>query len=168
MQENQDRRGSLRETHRRSHTPSRKFWWLDNSRLQCFQWRMWISKQSLIRCRGTRFGNSVDSIISVQNPNFKGNRKELAKKVLGADAETKSHLHWQFHRIWQSLWRLILESLYVDTSPFRNKSSCWEGGTKDKGGNLCCSVAVGLGRKMVGGFHGVLLLSAKHSRSLVW
>ena len=30
----------------------------------------------------------------------------------------------------------------------------------------CC--AIRSGRKMVGGFHGMLLLSAKHSRSLVW
>ena len=29
-------------------------------------------------------------------------------------------------------------------------------------------VAIRSGRKMVGGFHGMLLLSAKHSRSLVW
>ena len=47
--------------------------------------------------------------------NFSGNAEELAK-VLGADEETKSHLHWQFFRIWQSLWRPFLESLYVNTS----------------------------------------------------
>ena len=35
-----------------------------------------------------------------------------------------------------------------------------------KGGNLCCTIAVWIGRKMVGGFHGMLLLSAKHVRTL--
>ena len=32
----------------------------------------------------------MDSILSVQNQNFSGNRKELTN-VLGADVETKSH-----------------------------------------------------------------------------
>ena len=92
---------------------------------RCSWWRVWISKQSSICCRGRRFGNSMDSILSVQNKNFSRNRQELAK-VLGADVETKSHLHWQFHRNWPSLWRSFLESLYVNTSPFRNKWDCWE------------------------------------------
>ena len=38
------------------------------------------------------FGNSLDSILSVWNENFSGNKKELAK-VRGADVETQSHLH---------------------------------------------------------------------------
>jgi len=72
--------------------------------------------QSSIRCRGTRFGNSMDSILSVQNQNFSRNRRELTK-VLGADVETTSHLHWQFLGIRQSLWRSLLESLHVYTTP---------------------------------------------------
>ena len=40
-----------------------------------------------------RLGNSMDSILSVQNKHSSGNWKELAK-VLGADAESQSHLHW--------------------------------------------------------------------------
>ena len=40
---------------------------------------MWISKQSSICRGGTRFGNSVDPVVSVQNKNFSGNTKELAK-----------------------------------------------------------------------------------------
>ena len=36
--------------------------------------------------------HSTDSILSVQNQDFSGNRKDLTK-VLGADVETKSHLH---------------------------------------------------------------------------
>ena len=58
--------------------------------------------------------------------------------------------------------------VYVNTSPFRNKWDCWESGAQDKTGNFCCTVAIRSGRKMVGGFHGMLYLSAKHSRYLVW
>ena len=36
-----------------------------------------------------------------------------------------------------------------------------------QGRDICSIVAIRSGRKMVGGFHGMLLLSAKHSRSLV-
>ena len=57
---------------------------------------MWISTQSSIRCGGTRLGNSVDTMKPVQNQNFSGNRKELAK-VLGADVgQPKNHQHGQF------------------------------------------------------------------------
>ena len=62
----------------------------------------------------------MDSILSVQNENFTGSRKELAK-VLGASQETKIRLHWQFPGIWQSWWRPIVESLHVNASPFKNK-----------------------------------------------
>ena len=58
------------------------------------------------------------SIVSVQNKNFSVNWKELTE-VPGANEETKSQLHWQFLGIWQSLRTPILESLYVNTSPFR-------------------------------------------------
>ena len=69
----------------------------------------------------------MDPILSVKNKNFSGNG-EVLTKVLGADEETKTHLHWQFPRIWQSLWRPILVSLYVDTLPFRDKWCCWKSG----------------------------------------
>ena len=52
--------------------------------------------------------------------NFSGNTKELTE-VLGAEQEAKSHLHWQFFRIWQILWRSSLELLYVDTTQIGNK-----------------------------------------------
>ena len=129
--------------------------------------RKWITWKSSI-CRGdTRFGNSVVTILPMLNKNFPANPEELTK-VLGADVETKSHVHWQFPGIWQSLWRINLESLYVNTSPFRNKWDCWESGTQDWRRDFCCTVAMRSGWKMVGGFHGVLLLSVKHTRSLVW
>ena len=51
-----------------------------------------FSKQSSIRCGGARFGTTVDTIIPVQSKIFPGDPEELTK-VLGADEETKSHLH---------------------------------------------------------------------------
>ena len=70
-------------------------------------------------------------------------RKELTE-VLGADVETKSHLHWQFLRIWQRLWRIIMESSYT--------WYCWKSGTQNRGRNVCCVVAIGskCGRKNAG------------------
>ena len=52
-------------------------------RSQNSQWRMWIEEQSSICRGGTRFGHPMDPSISVQNQNFTGNSKKLAK-VLGA------------------------------------------------------------------------------------
>ena len=60
-----------------------KIWWFDYSRSRISQWRLWISKQSSICSRGARLGHPMDPVVSVQNKNFSGNTKELAK-VLGA------------------------------------------------------------------------------------
>ena len=54
----------------------------------------------------------MDTILSVLNKDFTGNRKVLAE-VLRAIRKTKGHLHWQFLGIWQVLRGTILESLYV-------------------------------------------------------
>ena len=54
----------------------RKVWWTDNSRAQNPQRRTWISEQSPIRCRGTRFRHSVES---VSNQNFTGHGEECTK-----------------------------------------------------------------------------------------
>ena len=167
LHEDQNNKESLQKTHWHNRTSCWKNWWLDNSRSQSSQWRLWIPIQSSICCRGTGFGYSMDSSVSVQNKNFTGNSKKLAK-VLGARKEACSHLHWQFPRIWQSLWRSILKSLYVNTSPFRNIWDCWESSTQNERRYVCCTVAIRSGWKMVGRFHGMLLLSAKHTRSLVW
>ena len=64
----------------------------------------------------------------------------------------------------QLLWRIILESLYINDSPFRDKSYCWKRGTQNKRRDVCCTVTIRLGWKVVGWFHGMLLLSAKCSR----
>ena len=96
VQENQDYKGSLQEAHWRSSTSSRKVWWLDNSRSQSFQWRMWISKQSPIRSRGTRLSHSMDTIIPAQNENFR-RRKRAYKSFSSRRKSRKSFtltIHW--------------------------------------------------------------------------
>ena len=125
------------------------------------QWQLRISKQSPIRCRGTRFGNSMDPIISAQNKNFTWNRKKLAK-VRGADAETQSPLRWQFPRTWQSLRRFILESLSVNTSPSRDEQDCWKSGTS------AALLLSGLDEKWRADFMECFCYLRCNSRSLVW
>ena len=49
-----------------------------------------ISKQSPIRSRGTRFGNSMDSSVSVQNNNFTGKRKGVHKSFSSRQKSQKS------------------------------------------------------------------------------
>ena len=61
-----------------------------------------------------------------------------------------------------------MESLYVDTSPFRDERDCWRSSTQNWGRHVCGTVAVGSGWKLVGGVHGMLLLAAKYSGSRVW
>ena len=153
--------GSLQKTCWYGRAQSGKFGWLDSSRSQSSEWWLWISKQSPIRCRGTRFGNSMDPITSAQNKNFKGNRKKPAK-VRGADAETQSHLRWQFPRIWQSLRRFILESLSVNTSPSRDEQDCWKSGTS------AALLQWGLDEKWWADFMECSCYLRYNSRSLVW
>ena len=58
--------------------------------------------------------------------------------------------------------------MYVNTTQIGNKCDCWESRTQSERRYVCSIVAIRSGWKMVGGFHGVLLLSSKHTRSLVW
>ena len=120
----------------------------------------WISEQSPIRCRGTRSCHSMDSVLPVQNLNFSGNGKEFTK-VSRTVTKAKSYLHRQFIGVWQILWRILMESSNFDTSSIRDKQCCWESGAENKRRNLSCTVTIRLGWKMVGGFYGMLLLSAK-------
>ena len=80
-------------------------------------WGLWISKQLWCRIWPPN-GSNLN-----RTKKTSGNGKEFAE-VLGADEETQSHLHWQFPGIWPILWRLILESLYVNTTQIRNKWDC--------------------------------------------
>ena len=91
-------------------------------------------------------------------------QKGLQKFLEPTDEETKSHSHWQFFGIWESLWRSVLESFNVNTAQIGNKWDCWESSAQKQGRNICGTVAIRPERKMVGGFHAMLRVS----RSLVW
>ena len=41
-----------------------------------------------------------------------------------------------------NLWKLFLESLYVDTTQIGNKWDCWKSSAQSKGRHLCCIVAI--------------------------
>ena len=157
----------MQETRWRSRTSSCKFRWLDNSRSQGPKRQLRISKQSSIRSRGAGSSHSMDPGVSVQKQNFTRNPEKLAK-VPGTREETKSHSHWQFLGIRQSLWRSFLESLHVYTTSIRDLWYCGKSSAQSKGRHLCCIAAIGSKWKLVGRFYGMLHLSAKHHRSIIW
>ena len=107
------------------------------------------------------------TILPMQNKNFSGDPEE-PNEVPGADEETKSHLHWQFLGIWQVLQGIILEALFVNTTQIRNKCDYWKSSAQSERRDICGTVAIRSGQWMVGGFYGVLLLSAKYSGSFIW
>ena len=111
----ENNKGFLQKTRWRSHAQSGNFCRLDYWRSQSSKWRKWIAEQSSICRGGTRLGNTVVTVLPVQNRNCPGDPEE-PNEVPGADKETKSHLHWQFLGIWQVLSGIILESMYVRMS----------------------------------------------------
>ena len=74
----------------------------------------------------------------------------------------------QFLGIRQRLWRSLLESLHVYTPQIGNKWDCWESSTQSERRNFSSIVAIGCKWKLVGRLYGMLHLSAKCYRSLVW
>ena len=162
MLENQNHKGSLQKTHWRSSTLSRKVCWLDDGRSQGPQWGRWISKQSSICCRGTRFGNSTDSIPSVQNKKFSGDRKDFTK-VPRAVAKTKSYKNGQFRWNLSNLVKIyhgIIEHQHR-TDPRRMVLLKKRYAEKRKDLQQYCR---NLDWKVVGWFYGMLLQSAKCPR----
>ena len=71
-------------------------------------------------------------------------------------------LHKRFPRIWQILWRSLLESLHVNTTQITNTWDCWDSRAQSKRRDICCIVAIGSTWKLVGRFYGMLWLSSKH------
>ena len=153
-------RGFLAEDVMRDLSVSRKVWWLDNSRAQNPQRRTWISEQSPIRCRGTRWSPSVES---VSNQNFTGDGEEFTK-VPTAVAAAKSNSYEQFVRFWQVLWRIIKESSNKYTSSIRDKRNFRTSYSTSKGRNISCISAIPTGWWMVVRFYEMLLQSAKWRR----
>ena len=103
------------------------------------------------------------AILTMQNKDFSGDTEE-PNEVPGADEETKSHLHWQFLGIWQNPLKnnpgIIVRQRHTDRKHMgllREQCAEWKR-------DICSFVAMRSGQWMVGGFHGMLLLSAKYSR----
>ena len=88
LPEYQNYKSPVQKRHWRSRTSSWQLWWFDCSISQSSQWRLWISKQSSICSRGAVLGHPKDPVVSVQNKNFAGNTKELAK-VLDPNGKPK-------------------------------------------------------------------------------
>ena len=63
--EDENNKGFLQKTCWYSRAKSGQFWWFQNCGSQNSQWRKWITQQSSIRCCGTRFGNTVVTILPV-------------------------------------------------------------------------------------------------------
>ena len=160
MLENQNYEGFVAEDVMRDLSVSRKVWWLDNSRAQNPQRRTWISEQSPIRCRGTRWSPSVES---VSNQNFTGDGEEFTK-VPTAVAAAKSNSYEQFVRFWQALWRIIKESSNKYTLSIRDKRNFRTNCTTSKRRNISCISAIPTGWWMVVRFYEMLLQSAKWRR----
>ena len=57
--------------------------------------------------------------------------------------------------------------MYVNATQIRNKWDCRKSTAQSERRDICGIVAVRSGQRVVGAFHGMLLLSAKHSRSYV-
>ena len=89
-----------------------KFGRIDNSRAQSLNWDLWFGKQSQIRYRGAFYGSWKI-------------RDET--KLLGADKEAKSHLHWYFMEFGINLWSWPWNywEVHVDTIPFKKIWDCW-------------------------------------------
>ena len=75
LSEDQNYKGPVQKTHWQSRTSCRKIWLFGYSRSQNWQRRMWISKQSSIRCSGAGLGHPMDPVVSVQNKNFRKRRR---------------------------------------------------------------------------------------------
>ena len=134
-----------------------QIWWLNNSRPQSPKRQLRVSKQSSTRSRGTGSSHSMDPGVSVPNQNLSRNPEKFAKVP-----KTDNSLNWQ------SLWRSFLETLHVYTTQIRNKWDCCKSSTQSERRYVGSVVAIKSEWKLVGRFHGMLHVSAKRHRLIVW
>ena len=86
------------------------------------------------------------------------------RKFTETVAEAQSYSYVQFVRIWQVLWRIIMESSNNYTSSIRDKRNCRRSCTSSKRRDISHIIAIWIGWWVVVGFYGVLLLSARWPR----
>ena len=155
--------GPMQKTHWRNiYSTCWKVWWLHNGRSQSPDRGVWISEQSSIRSRGAGLSHSVETILSVQNQNFSRDREKLT--IVSWTRKPKVIYTNNSFEFWQILWRNIVESPNFDTSSIWNEWYCGTSCTTSSRRNISSIVAIRSGWKMVGWFHGMLLLSAKCAR----
>ena len=165
---NQHDKGSLQKTHWRSSTSSRKVWWLDNGWSQSPRWGMWIKRQSPERCRGSRSCHSMDSVLCVHKTSQE--TEESSRKFLEQSQKPKvvyTANSLDFGKACEDLsWN------HCSSTPHRSETNgiAERAVRRVKEGTSAVLLRSGIrsGQRMVGRFHGMLYLSAKHSRSLVW
>ena len=87
-------------------------------------------------------------------------RRKKFTKVARKIGKSENNYYRQCTGIWQLLWRLVLDSLYVNTPSSRDEWYCWESGTQNKRRDVRSIVAIRLGN-MVGWFCWMLLPSSK-------
>ena len=129
--------------------------WIENSRTQ-----KRISGQSPIRCRGTRSHHSVDAIRV--KPKTSQETEKIFMEVFRAVAEAKSYLYGRFIRIWQVLWRIIMESSPHCSETRNCRTSC----TSSKRRDISRIFAIWIECKVVVRFYEMLLLSAECPKPL--
>ena len=116
-------------------------------------------------CHGTGFGYSMDPVVSVQNKNFSGNTKKLAK--VPADRNPKviyTHNSLELGKACEDLsWN------HCTSTPHRSETNgiAERAVRRVKEGTSAVLLQPGLNEKLVGRFYGMLHLSAKRHRSIV-
>ena len=112
--------------------------------------RTWpLNGSSRIRAKPKLHKKPREDCKSSWNP--RGNRKSFTMTIL-----------------WKSLWRSLLELLYVYTTQIGDECDCWKSSAQSKSRCICCIVAIGSKWKLVGRFYGMLHLSAKRHRFIIW
>ena len=154
----------MQKTQWRSRTSSRKFWWLDNSRPQSSQRKLRISKQSPICSRGAGLGHSMDPSISVQMLHRKLREACTSSwSPLGNLKSFKLTISWNSAKLVKIFPGIIARLHHTDQKQvglLREQNA-----EQRKAPLLYCFNQVW---KLVGRFYGMLCLSAKRHRFIIW
>ena len=156
----------MQKTYWRSRTSCRKLWWLDYSRSQSSQWRLWISKQSLICSRVARLGHTMNPVVYRARKPSQETQRSL-QKFLESDGNLEviyTDNSLEFGKACEDLyWN------HCTSTPHRSETNgIAESSAQSERRDICVAVAIRSAWKLVGRFYGMLHLSAKRHRSIVW
>ena len=149
------------------HSRERTISWFSNCGSKSSQWRMWISKQLSIRCGqdlATQWLQSYPCKTKTSQETKKSVQKFLEPTRKTKDTNTENST--EFGKSCEDFsWNHCTSTPHrSETDGIAEREQCAE----SRKGHLryCCNQV--WRKKKVGGFHGMLLLFAKHTRSLVW